>query len=48
MQAQAGKEQTPDREAVKQAQRILNRLEDKPGRALMMPDYRQRQVEKDW
>ena len=48
MQAKAGKQQTPDKEAVKQAQRILNRLEDKPGRALMVPDYRQRRVEKDW
>jgi Ca-activated chloride channel family protein len=30
-----------------QAARMLNRLEDKPGRA-MIPAYRKRQVEKDW
>ena len=29
------------------ADRMLNRLKDQPGRA-MMPNYRKRQVEKDW
>lgn len=31
----------------KQAERLLNRLQDIPGKA-MMPDYRKREVEKDW
>jgi Ca-activated chloride channel family protein len=30
-----------------QAERVLNRLKDQPGRA-MMPHYQKRQVEKDW
>jgi Ca-activated chloride channel family protein len=37
----------PDRDQIKQAERMLNRLEDMPGKA-MMPDYRKREVEKDW
>jgi Ca-activated chloride channel family protein len=32
---------------IHQAERILNRLQDKPGRA-MMPNYRKRSIEKDW
>jgi len=30
-----------------QAEKMLNRLKDQPGRA-MIPDYREQQVEKDW
>jgi len=37
----------PDRHQMKQAERMLNRLRDMPGKALM-PVYRQRKVEKDW
>jgi Ca-activated chloride channel family protein len=40
-------QQTPDEESTRQAEKMLNRLQDQPGRA-MMPAYRQRQVEKDW
>ncbi|MDX9788828.1 MAG: VWA domain-containing protein [Desulfobacterales bacterium] len=36
-----------DEQARQQAERMLNRLEDMPGRALM-PAYRERHVEKDW
>ncbi|MBW2012085.1 MAG: tetratricopeptide repeat protein [Deltaproteobacteria bacterium] len=36
-----------DREDKKQAERILNRLQDRPGGA-MIPSYHQKQVEKDW
>lgn len=43
-QAEDGK---VDPDKIKQAERMLNRLEDKPGKALMMK-YRQRNVEKDW
>jgi len=42
-----GAEQTPDPDQIKQAERMLNRLQDMPGKA-MMPDYRERKVEKDW
>ena len=38
-------DQDPDR--MKQAERILNRLQDMPGKALM-PVYQERPVEKDW
>jgi len=43
--AQAGPE--PDRDQIKQAERMLNRLQDMPGKALM-PVYRKRKVDKDW
>ncbi len=36
-----------DAEDKKQAERVLNRLKDQPGRA-MIPAYRERHVEKDW
>lgn len=36
-----------DEEALRQAEKMLNRLQDQPGRA-MIPNYRERQVEKDW
>ncbi len=36
-----------DMEGKKQAERILNRLEDRPGGA-MIPSYQKKQVEKDW
>lgn len=40
--------QTPmDEQGRQQAERMLNRLEDKPGRA-MMPAYGERRVEKNW
>jgi Ca-activated chloride channel family protein len=40
-------DQTPDSDQKKQAQRMLNRLQDVPGKAIM-PDYRERRVDKDW
>jgi len=40
-------DQAPDPDQRKQAERMLNRLQDMPGKA-MMPDYRERKVEKDW
>jgi Ca-activated chloride channel family protein len=46
----AGGEQTPatpDEETLRQAEKMLNRLQDQPGRA-MVPAYRDRQVEQDW
>jgi Ca-activated chloride channel family protein len=39
--------ESPDEESLRQAEKMLNRLQDQPGRA-MVPAYRQRQVEKDW
>jgi len=36
-----------DEESLRQAEKMLNRLQDQPGRA-MMPAYRERKVEKDW
>jgi Ca-activated chloride channel homolog len=36
-----------DAQAREQAEKMLNRLEDQPGRALM-PAYRKRHIEKDW
>ncbi len=38
---------SPDDETLRQAEKLLNRLQDQPGRA-MIPAYRERQVEKDW
>ncbi len=48
-QQSAGQNQaaTPDEESLRQAEKMLNRLQDQPGKA-MMPAYGQRQVEKDW
>lgn len=40
-------EPAPNRDKTKQAERMLNRLQDMPGKA-MMPVYRERKVEKDW
>ena len=40
-------DQALDPDQKKQAERMLNRLQDMPGKALM-PDYRERKVEKDW
>lgn len=40
-------EEKTDSDNKKQAERILNRLEDKPGKALM-PSYGKPQIEKDW
>jgi Ca-activated chloride channel family protein len=37
----------PDDTDVRQAERMLNRLQDKPGQALM-PAYGQQQVVRDW
>jgi len=37
----------PDEESLRQAEKMLNRLQDQPGRA-MIPAYRERRVEKDW
>lgn len=36
-----------DEETLRQAEKMLNRLQDQPGRA-MIPAYRDKQVEKDW
>jgi Ca-activated chloride channel family protein len=36
-----------DEQARQQAEKMLNRLEDKPGRALI-PQYQKRRIEKDW
>ncbi|GAB6094409.1 tetratricopeptide repeat protein [Desulfatiferula olefinivorans] len=46
---QAGRagEDRPDDQAVKQAEAMLNRLKDNPGKALM-PSYEPRRVDKDW
>jgi Ca-activated chloride channel homolog len=43
----APQQKTLDEQARQQAEKMLNRLEDKPGRALI-PEYHKRQVEKDW
>lgn len=40
-------QQAMDAQARQQAEKMLNRLEDQPGRALM-PAYRERTIEKDW
>lgn len=45
--ASTNDDQAPDPDQIKQAERMLNRLQDMPGKA-MMPDYRERKVEKDW
>ncbi len=37
----------PNRDKTKQAERMLNRLQDMPGKA-MIPVYREQRVEKDW
>jgi Ca-activated chloride channel homolog len=44
--AKDGKKE-PDDTEMKQAQRMLNRLKDTPGKALI-PSYESRQVDKDW
>ena len=38
---------TPDKETLRQAEKMLNRLQDQPGRALV-PAYGEQRVEKDW
>lgn len=38
---------TPEEHVRQQAEKMLNRLEDKPGRALI-PEYQKRKIEKDW
>jgi Ca-activated chloride channel family protein len=45
----AGQKETssPDEASLRQAEKMLNRLQDQPGKA-MIPAYRQREVEKDW
>ena len=45
----AEKKEAPasDEESVRQAEAMLNRLQDQPGRA-MMPAYRKQRVDKDW
>jgi Ca-activated chloride channel family protein len=40
-------ESAPNRDKTKQAERMLNRLRDMPGKA-MIPVYREQRVEKDW
>jgi len=45
--ASTNDDQAPGPDQMKQAERMLNRLQDMPGKA-MMPDYRERKVEKDW
>ncbi len=40
-------ESAPNRDKTKQAERMLNRLRDMPGKA-MIPVYREQKVEKDW
>lgn len=40
-------ESASNRDKTKQAERMLNRLQDMPGKA-MIPVYRERKVEKDW
>lgn len=46
-QAGADDQKTPDDQEMKQAERVLNRLKDQPGQALI-PSYDKRQVDKDW
>jgi Ca-activated chloride channel family protein len=38
---------TDSKTGARQAESMLNRLKDQPGRA-MMPHYQKREVEKDW
>lgn len=40
-------EPEPDEKTLRQAEKMLNRLQDQPGRA-MIPAYREQNVEKDW
>ncbi len=47
-QAAGNKDNTaPDEETMRQAEKMLNRLQDQPGRA-MIPAYREKRVDKDW
>lgn len=46
-QSGKGDENQPDDRDMKQAEKVLNRLKDQPGQALI-PPYEQRQVDKDW
>ncbi|MCP3954447.1 MAG: hypothetical protein GY697_19860, partial [Desulfobacterales bacterium] len=48
-QAQSAQKQKGEAQQAEQpaSARMLNRLKDQPGRA-MMPDYQKQQVDKDW
>lgn len=43
----ASQQEAMDEQVRQQAEKMLNRLEDKPGRALI-PQYQKRRIEKDW
>ena len=47
MPASEGEDEPADAAAAQRARSLLNRLEDRPGRALM-PRYQKQRVEKDW
>jgi Ca-activated chloride channel homolog len=46
-ESEASLQKSSDNLTARQAEKMLNRLEDKPGRALL-PNYRKRHIEKDW